>query len=96
MASMSMLQVLGVMHPIVQPLPLERAYCWTAAVALLQEIVWSNLGEAGGVRGLRTLAAWAIFFVMCAFYLIPVGESLCCDSGSPSALDMRQCTLQNV
>lgn len=40
--------------------------------------MWSNLGEASGVRGLRTLAAWAIFFVMCAFYFIPVSESLCC------------------
>lgn len=40
--------------------------------------MWSNLGEASGVRGLRTLAAWAIFFVMYAFYFIPVSESLCC------------------
>ena len=79
-----------------QPLPPEQACCWTAPAALLQEIVWSNLGEASGVRGLRTLAAWAIFFVMCAFYLIPIGESLCCDSGSPSAAAVRQCTLCHV
>eukprot|EP00891_Asterochloris_glomerata_P009705 jgi/Astpho2/9705/Aster-03695 len=50
----------------------DQRYWTTSAAPTPKEIVWSNLGEASGVRGLRTLAAWAIFFVMCAFYFIPV------------------------